>query len=126
MAAMAAMARRVRWRRGPGRPGGWRPSRVFVVVAAVLVGVMAVGVSAVLIGQRGATAGSDEGSSAVGTAASPVAPPYPMEAAPDAASGRATTSDSAAAAPNTAGGAAGSASTGPDRSLPVDGGRDLV
>jgi hypothetical protein len=96
---------------------------VLVVVAAVLVGVMAVGVSAVLIGQRGGRAGSDEGSAAVGTAASPVAPPYSMETAPDAASGRAPTSDSAAAAPNSAGSSTG---TDLDKSLPVDGGRDLV
>src|SRR4051794_40176755 len=72
------------WGRGAGRrPGGWRPRGVLVVVAAALVGVMAVGVSAVLIGQRGTTAGYDEGAAAVGTsAASPVAPSSPMETAP--------------------------------------------
>jgi hypothetical protein len=110
-----------RWRRGAGQPRRWRPRRVLVVVAAALVGVMAVGVSAVLIGQDRGKAGYDEGSAAGGTAAaSPVAPPYPVETAPDAASGRATTSDSAAA-PNT-----GSGSSGQDKSLSVSTGRDLI
>jgi hypothetical protein len=119
---MTAMAQRLRWRRGPGRPGRWRPRRVFVVVAAVLVGVMAVGVSAVLIGQGGrGRAGYDEGTSAVGTAASPVAPPYSMETAPGAASGR---SSDAAAAPSPAGGASSTAPA--DKSLPLGVDRDLV
>jgi predicted lipid-binding transport protein (Tim44 family) len=121
---MTAMAQRLRWRRGAGRSGRWRPRRVFVVVAAVLVGVMAVGVSAVLIGQGGrGRAGYDEGTSAVGTAASPVAPPYSMETAPAAPSGRSSAADSAAA-PNAAGGASSTAPT--DKSLLPGAGRDLV
>src|SRR5689334_19898560 len=123
---MAALARWVRWRQGAGRqPGRWRPRRVLVVVAAALVGVMVVGVSAVLIGQRGGSAGYDEGAAGVGTsAASPVAPSSPMETAPaPAAAGRAGAADSAAA-PNSSSSSAGSA--GQDKGLTVTSGRDLI
>ena len=114
---MTAMAQRLRWRRGAGRPDRWRPRRVFVVVAAVLVAVMAVGVSAVLVGQGRGRSGSDE--SAVGTAASPMAPPYSVAPVPEAASGRAGAAD-AAAAPSPA------KSGVPDKSVPLGAGRDLV
>jgi hypothetical protein len=99
---------------------------VLVVVAAALVGVMVVGVSAVLIGQDRGTGGRGESAAAGTSAASPVAPPYPAEVAPDAA-GRASASDSAAAPNSSSGGGSSSAgSPGQDKSLTVSTGRDLI
>jgi hypothetical protein len=119
-----------RWRRGGGQPGRWRSRRVLVVVAAVLVGVMAVGVSAVLLADQQKTAGYGD-SSAVATggtsAVAPVAPSY-TEQAPDAASGRASAPGSTSDSAGSSGAAAAPAPSSIDKGAPVVAGgqRDLI
>lgn len=112
------------WRRGAGRPGKWRPRRVVTVVALVVVGVMAVGVSVVLLAGRsgpssryGPSSGYDSSESSGTSAVAPAVPSY-SGTAPDGASGRSSAAGSA--------GDATAPAPAPGKELQVGAPRDLV